>query len=274
MEAIGTLAGGIAHDFNNIISAILGNARLAHDDLPVDSRAQESLEEITKSSLRARNLISQILSFSRRQSGEPQVAQAQALPPLIEESMRLLRATLPARIEISTRFEPDLPGLRVDPTQFAQIMLNLGANAAHAMRGLPGTIRIEADAVTLDESSARRRANLPAGRYLRIALTDTGHGMDEATLSRVFEPFFTTKPVDEGTGLGLAVVHGIVRAHGGAIIARSEPGRGSTFEMYFPAVALPPRVPEGSVAPAARLSGTSVVPRATPDRHVAYIDDD
>jgi two-component system, cell cycle sensor histidine kinase and response regulator CckA len=231
MEALGTLAGGIAHDFNNILGTILGNAELARHDAAANWQALVSLDEIQKAGRRAKDLVQQILSFSRRQ---PTSRRVMSLAPIVEESVRLLRATLPGGLRIEYRCAPDIPSVVADSTQVQQVLLNLGSNAAHAMEGLSGSIDICVDGVVLDEATARFDLNLRPGRYARIVVADTGHGMDAATLRRVFEPFFTTKPVGKGTGLGLSVAHGIMQAHEGTIVAHSEPGRGSRFELYFP----------------------------------------
>ncbi len=262
MEAIGTLAGGIAHDFNNILGAILGNAELARQDSGANASILESLEEIRKAGHRAKDLIKQILSFSRR---DPPLRSVIMLAPVVEESGRFLRTSLPPRVSIAFSFAPDTPAVLADPTHVGQVVLNLGTNAAHAMQGRSGLISIAVDGVTIDEVAARAHADLHPGRYARITVGDTGEGMDAATLQRVFEPFFTTKPVGTGTGLGLSVVHGIMSAHNGAILVRSEPGKGSTFELYFPAT-------EASVE-----NGTVSSPPAAGvgrGQRILYIDDD
>lgn len=263
MEAIGTLAGGIAHDFNNIIGSILGNAELARQDAASNWQALVSLEEIQKAGHRARDLVQQILSFSRRQ---PTSRRLMSLPPIVEESARLLRAALPGGVRIECRCAADTPSVVADPTQVQQVLLNLGTNAAHAMEGRSGSIDIRVEGIMLDEASARFDLNLRPGRYARVVVSDTGQGMDAATQRRIFEPFFTTKPVGKGTGLGLSVVHGIMQAHEGAILAHSELGKGSRFELYFPHVQ--------SVADA--LVATEKARPASEGRgqHILYIDDD
>ncbi|HYN27526.1 MAG TPA: response regulator, partial [Burkholderiales bacterium] len=263
MEAIGTLAGGIAHDFNNIIGSILGNAELARQDAASNWQALVSLEEIQKAGHRARDLVQQILSFSRRQ---PTSRRVMSLPSVVEESARLLRAALPGGMRIECRCAADTPSVVADPTQVQQVLLNLGTNAAHAMEGRSGSIDIRVEGIMLDEASARFDLNLRPGRYARVVVSDTGQGMDAATQRRIFEPFFTTKPVGKGTGLGLSVVHGIMQAHEGAILAHSELGKGSRFELYFPHVQ--------SVADA--LVATEKARPASEGRgqHILYIDDD
>lgn len=262
MEAIGTLAGGIAHDFNNILAAILGNAELAREEAGANSRALKSIDEIGNAANRARELVRQILSFSRRQ---PTSRVLVALPSIVEESVRLLRATLPAGIAIDWREVADAPCILADRTQVVQVLLNLGANAAHAMAGRPGSIAIGVGRVDLDEASASRVADLRPGAYARITFSDTGEGMDGATLRRIFEPFFTTKRAGEGTGLGLSVVHGILRIHEGAIQVHSKRGKGTRFELYFPAAA--------GVVPSAGTKVCAVAARGI-GQHILYIDDD
>ncbi len=231
MEALGALAGGIAHDFNNILGAILGNAELARQDARANWQALVSLEEIQKAGHRARDLVQQILSFSRRQ---PTARRVMSLPSVVEESARLLRAALPGGLWIECHCAADTPSIVADPTQVQQVLLNVGANAAHAMEGRSGSIDIRVEGVTLDEASARFDLNLRPGQYARVVVCDSGHGMDAATQRRIFEPFFTTKPAGKGTGLGLSVAHGIMQAHEGAIVAHSELGKGTRFELYFP----------------------------------------
>ncbi|MEQ1516936.1 MAG: ATP-binding protein, partial [Usitatibacteraceae bacterium] len=237
MEAIGTLAGGIAHDFNNILATILGNTELARQDASDNAQALESLEEIRKAGTRARDLVQQILSFSRRQ---PTPRKLIALCPVIQESVRVLRATLPARVTIEVQCEPDVPPVLSDATQLGQVIINLATNAVHAMHGGPGRIDVRLDTVILDStllaanSMLRELDEKHSGPKVRLTVRDNGRGMDAATVSRIFEPFFTTKPLDEGTGLGLSVVHGIVRGHDGAIVVDSAPGKGATFTIYLP----------------------------------------
>jgi PAS domain S-box-containing protein len=263
MEAIGTLAGGIAHDFNNIIGTILGNVELARQDAASNWQALVSLEEIRKAGHRARDLVEQILSFSRRQPTSRRVI---SLPSVVEESVRLLRATLPGGVGIDCHCAVDTLSVMADPTQVQQVLLNLGTNAAHAMDGRAGHIDIRVEAITLSEASAPIDPSLRPGRYARVVVSDTGQGMDAATRRRIFDPFFTTKPVGKGTGLGLTVAHGIMQAHEGAIVVHSEPGTGSRFELYFP-----------RAGEAAAVLGASEKTDATGEgrgQHILYIDDD
>lgn len=274
LQAIGTLAGGIAHDFNNIISAIMGNAELAKDDASDNPAVTESIEEIRKAALRARDLVRQILSFSRRQ---PIALKCITLEPVISETVRLLHATIPKRVSLAVYCAPDVPPVMADATQIEQILINLTTNASHAISEGPGRVSIILDTVELD---AELRKNVPAlqdfcvdgsGLAVRVAVTDTGQGMDEATLQRIFEPFFTTKPVNEGTGLGLAVVHGIVESHGGRIVVQSAPGKGTTFSVFLPLATPAPDTLRLVVASSPALSAAG---GKLDGMRLLYIDDD
>ncbi|HKE95495.1 MAG TPA: PAS domain-containing protein [Povalibacter sp.] len=248
MEALGTLAGGIAHDFNNILLAISGNTQLAMDDLPSGSPAIMSLAEVHRAASRATDLVRQILSFSHQREAKREVV---ALRPIVEEALQLLRSTLPAMVRIVARFEPSVPQAAVDATQIHQIIMNLATNAAHAIGDGAGVLEVAVDAVTVGPDEIVASPDLHAGRYARIAVSDSGCGMDHATLERIFDPFFSTKPPGQGTGLGLSVVHGIVRGHEGAITVYSQPGKGSTFRIYLPVSAeIAPEPPR--TEPAAR----------------------
>ena len=263
MEALGTLAGGIAHDFNNILGTMLGNAELARHDARANWQALVSLEEILKAGNRAKDLVQQILSFGRRQ---PTSRRVLSLPAVVEESVRLLRSGLPPGVRIDCRCAPDTPSIIADPTQVQQVLLNIGNNAAHAMEGRPGAIDIRAEGVTLDQASARFDLNLRPGPYACVTISDMGHGMDAAIRSRIFEPFFTTKAPGKGTGLGLSVAHGIMQAHQGGIVAHSEPGKGSRFELYFP------HARDGAAAPGiAEEAGAASEGHG---QHILYVDDD
>lgn len=263
MEAIGTLAGGIAHDFNNILGAIIGNAVLARQDVGAGHRALVSLDEIYKASQRAKDLVQQILTFSRKQ---PQQLQIRPLGPVVEDAVKLLRSTLPAGVELAASIS-DIPlYVHADATQIQQVLLNLCTNAWHAMDGRAGRIEIGLETVALDAAAVSTLPGLQAGPHVCLSVSDNGCGMDAATQARIFEPFFTTKAVNRGTGLGLSVVHGIVKAHHGAISLESVPGAGTTFRIYFPAIAGPcaEALPKPAVAGSARGSG----------QHVLYLDDD
>ena len=272
MEVIGTLAGGIAHDFNNILSTIMGNVELARMDTADHPAAWQSLEEIHKAGSRARDLVQQILAFSRRTPTERKPID---LAPVVMESVRLLQATLPARLSLQVHCEPGVPSILADATQIQQAILNLTTNALQAMPSGPGKIRCHLDTVVLDAALVEAYPVLHAlhkthpGLTVRLAVSDNGPGMDAPTLARIFDPFFTTKPVGEGTGLGLSVVHGIVQGHDGAIVAESQPDQGATFTLYFPASvtqAVSPAPAQPSVAALTPLPGTG--------QHILHIDDD
>lgn len=233
MEAVGTLAGGIAHDFNNILTTIVGNTRLAREDLPPNHEAHQELAEIERAAARGASVVRQILRISRSEDPKNEPIN---LESTVEESVQFLRATKPDNVEIRTQFDPDMPFVLGDPTEMHQVIMNLCVNALHAMRELGGLLEITGSVVYLDEVAVGTFPNLLPGRYIRLSVSDTGMGMDAQTLSRIFEPFFTTKGINEGTGLGLSVVYGIVERHRGVITAYSEPGKGTMFRIYFPAV--------------------------------------
>ncbi|MEJ2031612.1 MAG: PAS domain-containing protein [Deltaproteobacteria bacterium] len=231
LEAIGTLAGGIAHDFNNILQPIIGYAQLSLKDLPKGNEHWENLQEIVKAVRRAADLIKQILTFSRQAEQERSPSQLQ---PLIKEVAKSLRAFLPSTIEIREEVDPSCRQIHADLTQIHQVLMNLATNAYHAMRRDGGVLTIG-----LDEEMELPGEINPGGvktGYARLTVTDTGHGMTREIQDRVFDPYFTTKGQGEGTGLGLATVHGIVEAHGGKIIVQSAPGEGTRFEIYLPLV--------------------------------------
>ena len=249
LQAIGTLAGGIAHDFNNILGAILGNVALARDAVGADHPAQQPLAQIKRAGQRARSLVQQILAFSRQQ---PHELRAQPLQPVVEETLALLRTTLPGDVNLNASLEASSLWVRCDATQIQQVLMNLCTNAWHALHGGRGHIEVGLAAA-------------PEGR-VHLWVRDDGIGMDEATRQRIFEPFFTTKVPGEGTGLGLSVVHGIVTAHGGSVTLDSEPGRGTVFHVHLPGAAPEALVPE---APSAfgQLDGGQGM-------HVLVLDDD
>jgi signal transduction histidine kinase/CheY-like chemotaxis protein len=283
MEALGTLAGGVAHDFNNIVATIMGNAELALEDVGPGHAAQESLEEIRKASRRAKNLVQQILAFGRRQVVERQVI---SLEPTVEESARMLRATLPAGVSLHVECAADAPPVLADATQVEQVLLNLCANAWQAMQGqaLPATIEIRlvphiANGIQYAGPERRTRSGrvaLRPGSYACLMVRDTGPGMDQATRSRIFEPFFTTKSVGKGTGLGLAVVHGIVQDHGASIAVQSAPGEGATFRIYFPAAErAAEQVQEARPEPGAARGQNGGMPVSQGEgKSILYLDDD
>jgi signal transduction histidine kinase len=297
MEALGTLAGGVAHDFNNILAAILGNADLARQDLPPASPVRESLHEISSAARRGRELVRQILAFSRQQPLAPTPVRPGAI---VAETCSLMRSAIPPHVQLVQQVAPRHQAILADPTQLGQVLLNLGTNAVHALLGRPGRIEFQvADVAPWDPvlPASVAQACRDTGRgAVRISVMDDGCGMDDTTRARMFEPFFTTKVVGHGTGLGLPVVLGIVEAHGGAIVVDSSPGAGTTFTLYFPATAAPPQrasSPDAGVSPSeggtmsAVTSGVAQSPPPHPvehpvmaddpsstPRHILYLDDD
>lgn len=230
-EAIGRLSGGIAHDFNNMVGAILGWAELGYEESQPGSKIRERFQKIRDQSLRTAKLTSQLLALGRQQVLE---ARNVNLNLLIEEEMNFLGKVLGEHIELKTRFAPDLRVTKADPTQIQQVVMNLFLNARDAMPN-GGEIRIETRNVEIKEAIAAGGTQLLPGSYVLLTVADDGLGMDAATLEHLFEPFFTTKDLGKGTGLGLATVYGIVRQHGGLILVDSHPGKGATFQVYFPA---------------------------------------
>ncbi len=264
LESINTLAGGIAHEFNNLVPSILGNVAMA---LAPEHPAQESLEQIQRAAQRARTMVQQILDFSR--SRPPQLA-VQPLQPVIDETLALLRSTLPPTVRLQGPAPADGPALalRADATQLQQVLMNLCINAWHALPEAGGRIEVGLEAA--DTAPLPLPAAAPAG-VLHLWVRDDGVGMDEATRRRIFEPFFTTKPVGQGTGLGLAVVHALVASHGGAIEVDSAPGAGTSFHLWFPRA----RPAAGDTPALAAATGAAVAGSgAGRGRHVVYVDDD
>jgi PAS domain S-box-containing protein len=259
MEALGTLAGGVAHDFNNILGTIIGNVELAREDLVAEHPAQESLAEVEKASARARELVQQILTFGRRQPDERRVI---GLREVIEESVRLMRATLPAGIELVTGYARDVPNVLADRSRIHQVVMNLCTNAWQAIPG--GVGRITVSLATVRVSEAQGLAGLRPGSYACLTVSDTGSGIEASIVDRIFDPFFTTKAPGEGTGLGLSVVDGIIKSHEGAVAVETSPGQGATFRAYFPGV-------EAQVLP--RIAEPRAVPEGRGQR-VLYLDDE
>ena len=257
MEAIGTLAGGIAHDFNNILAAMLGYAELSSHDIDDDHPSQASLKEVVKAGQRAKALVRQILSFSRSTESVKQptisrstesVKQPTILAPVLNEALKLLRASLPTTIEMKQSIATN-GMVRADPVQIHQLLINLCTNAAQAMEGSTGELEIKLEEVRVDSAQASANPDLVEGTYQRILVADTGPGIDPQIIDRIFDPFFTTKEVGEGTGLGLSVVHGIVKEHGGVITVSSQPGEGAVFSVYLPTLE---SEPQDSPAPDSR----------------------
>jgi PAS domain S-box-containing protein len=232
MESIGTLAGGIAHDFNNILGIILGNTELAIDDLPKWNPARLNLDEIRIATLRAKDVVRQLLSFARKTKLEKKPTN---ITPIIKESLKLLRSSISTSVEIRQNIPDYVDTILADPTQINQVLINLCTNADHAMPD-GGVIAITLKNIELDEMTATKYPELGSGRYVNLIVSDTGLGISQEEIDRIFDPYFTTKEVDRGTGMGLAVVHGIVKGHNGLITVESELGIGTTFNIYFPAV--------------------------------------
>ncbi len=231
MQAIGTLAGGIAHDFNNILSAILGYTEITVDMLSADAPETANLQEVLRAGNRAKELVRQILEFSRQSDQDRKPVQVSSL---IKEALRLVRATMPATIEIKQNICCSSAAVLADATQLHQVLMNLATNAQHAMAENGGVLQVTLDAFEADEEFARLYPGLREGPHLRLSVADNGCGMDEKIRARIFEPYFTTKPIGQGSGLGLFSVHGIVASHRGAIDVHSCPGQGSVFTIYLP----------------------------------------
>jgi PAS domain S-box-containing protein len=261
MEAIGTLAGGIAHDFNNILSIIVGNAELAMLDVPEWSPAQDNLKEVREATLRARELVKQILLFARQK--EHTLSHIR-LEPIAKESLKMLRASIPTTVEIREDIEEDLPSVLADPSQVQQIIMNLCTNAGQVMEAEGGTLTVRLDRAVLEAPLPTLVDVLSPGRYVRMQVTDMGPGIPPEIVERIFDPFFTTKGVGEGTGLGLAVVHGIVQDRSGGITVESEGGRGTTFTVYLPA--------SDAESVEAKTEQTRELPRGT--ERILFVDDE
>ena len=232
MEAIGTMAGGIAHDFNNILSSVIGYTELTLDSEKKGTFQYKNLQEVLSAGNRARDLVKQILTFSRQVDHEQKPIQ---LKPQIKEALKMIRASIPSTIEIDQNLQSD-ELIMADPTQIHQILMNLCANAAHAMENNGGRLTVSLMDADLDSEFISGHPNLKPGSYINLIISDTGHGISPDVMEKIFDPFFTTKEKGKGTGLGLSVVHGIVRSCGGEIFAYSEPGKGSTFKICLPVI--------------------------------------
>ena len=261
MEAIGTLAGGIAHDFNNILSAIIGFTEMVDADLPEGSRNKEDLREVLKAGDRAKDLVKQILTFSRQ--GEKEFKPLR-LDLIVSEALKMMRSSIPTSIEIRQSIKSDVPTVLADPTQVHQVMMNLCTNAAQALQDEHGTIEVSLDEIRIERYRLMRQGNLKPGRYARLRIRDTGKGIPLDVQDHVFDPYFTTKKAGEGTGLGLAVVYGIVQECGGWIDLESDVGQGTTFMVYFPAAAS-----EGT-----EPVRTHQAPLPTGREHILFVDDE
>jgi PAS domain S-box-containing protein len=260
MEAIGTLAGGIAHDFNNILSAIIGFTELAMDTIGNDSLAHSDLQQVLNAGRRAKELVFQILTFSRQR--EQKQKSPVNIKHLAKEVLKLIRASLPTNIEIRDNLESNSP-VNADPTQIHQVLMNLCTNAGHAMQEKGGILEMSLSDIELDSDFGERYPDLASGQYLKLTVSDTGCGMSADVLERIFDPFFTTKAEGEGTGLGLSMVHGIVKSHGGIITVYSEPGQGTTFNILLP-------VRKIGIAP--EHTWEENIPTGT--EHILFIDDE
>ncbi len=262
MEAIGTLAGGIAHDFNNILTAILGFSDMACKKISPNDPVHAYLEKIITAGDRAKDLVQQILSFSRQQEMEKQTIQIQ---PIIKETIKLLRASLPASIKIEQDIAPHCGVINADPTQIHQVLMNLCTNAFHAMEGKPDMVlRISLQEINLNDADIISHPELVPGNYIKLSIADTGCGIDKTIRDKIFEPYFTTKEKGKGTGLGLAVTHGIIKKHHGDISVYSEPGAGTVFNIYLPRIISPAEDKEASSAES--LPGGS--------EHILFVDDE
>jgi two-component system cell cycle sensor histidine kinase/response regulator CckA len=260
LESIGQLAAGVAHDFNNILAVIGGNVELAMGKAGGNPAVSGYLNEVEKATERARNLVRQILSFSRQQPLERHVL---ALGPVVRETVDFLRAVVPRRIEFTLSVPGGDPPVLADATQIHQVVSNLVINSMHALEGRRGSIAISLEGLDLDAATAARLSGIKPGKFARLCVSDNGNGMDERTLARIFDPFFTTKAPGFGTGLGLAVALGIVQGHDGAIEVSSRPGEGTVFRIYFPAAATLAATPGAKAG----------VPAAA-GRHVLLLDDE
>ncbi|MGW8302083.1 MAG: ATP-binding protein [Desulfobacterales bacterium] len=233
IQAIGTLAGGIAHDFNNILFPIVGYTELTMDEVPEDSVAHNNLEEVLKAAHRAKDLVQQILTFSRQSGQERKPVKVDSI---IEEALKLLRASIPASIEIVHKIDEDCHPVLGDATQIHQVIMNLCTNAYQAMQDKGGILEVNLSEVNVGYEETVEKIGMQPGTHLQLLVRDEGCGMDAAVLNRIFEPYYTTKEQGKGTGLGLSVIHGIVKNHRGDISVTSTPGKGTTFKVYLPII--------------------------------------
>ena len=260
MEAIGQLAGGIAHDFNNILSAIVGTLYLTKLDAANPGAVIAHVDDLSRATTRATELVKQILTFSMQSKAEREPIQ---LRPVVLEALKLLRASVPASIRIQIELA-ETPAVLANAGAIHQLIMNLGTNSWHAMHDQQGELRVEMKPVDVDDEFAKTCPDLHPGQYVRLSVIDTGSGMDSATMERIFDPFFTTKPVGQGTGLGLAVVHGIMKSHDGGITVYSQPGEGTAFHLYFPVVKEDATVP---------LVESTPIPKGHGE-HILFVDDE
>ena len=262
MEAVATLAGGIAHDFNNILAAIIGYTELARLEAAEGSPLKAKLDQLLKAGDRAKDLVKQILSFSRQSEVGKRPLH---ITPIIKEALKLLRASIPTTIEIRQNFKEGSGMVLADATQMHQVLMNLCTNAAHAMQENGGMLEVSLVDVDLDANAAAQYADLKPGPYVRLTVSDTGHGMDRATTERIFDPYFTTKDKSTGTGLGLAVTHGIIKSHRGNISVYSEPGKGTSFHVLLP------KVPTSDVE---KPKPSKPIPKGKGSERILFVDDE
>ena len=262
MEAIGTLAGGIAHDFNNILFPIIGYTEMTLQDLPKESKAWKNLTHVLISADRAKDLVQQILTFGRRDEKERKPIQIQYI---IKEVLKLLRSSIPTSIEIREEIGGEFDPVSADPTEIHQIVMNLCTNAYHAMREKGGVMEVSLKKVEVCEGDLLLTMTLEPGAYLRLTVSDTGHGIDRLVLERIFDPYYTTKAPGEGTGMGLSITHGIIKSYGGNIQVYSEPGEGTVFHVYLPLIHMETEKPRAV---------ESLLPVPTGTEHILLVDDE
>jgi len=241
MEVLGTLAGGIAHDFNNILTPIIGYTEMILQNGIDEKTTRKNLSAILETTNRAKDLVKQILTFSRETKPDKS---PMILQPIIQEVLKLLRSSLPPTIEIHQNIEDGFGQVNANATQIHQMMMNLGINAYHAMRKNGGILEVVLKQKKIDTGDRTMFPAMAIGSYLHLMVSDTGHGIDSATMKRIFDPYFTTKKMGEGTGLGLSIVHGIVKDHKGHITVQSESGKGTTFHIYLPQIVTTTSLPE------------------------------
>ncbi len=262
MESIGTLAGGIAHEFNNILGIILGYTELSLGTIPEDSTAGEYMKEVRTASLRAKDVVHQMLSFARRSPGERKPVQIKSV---IKDTLKLLRASIPSTIEIVTRLSSKSDMVMADPVQIKELLMNLCTNSEHAMREKGGKLEIKLEDAVIVEDQASSHGDLIPGNYFKLTVRDTGHGIDPEIIERIFDPYFTTRDLAKGTtGMGLAVVHGIIKANDGSIKIESEPGQGTIVEVYLPQY----NIPEGE------SDSKEAGPKGLAGERILFIDDE
>ena len=261
MEAIGALAGGIAHDFNNVLYAVMGYTELTMDLVPEGSTAQTNLQRVMKAADRAKEMVQQILAFSRQSKKEKKPINVQSV---LKEAGNLLRTSIPSTIEIRQDIDTECDAVMADPTQIHQIIMNLATNAYHAMQETGGVLGLTLMQDEIGSDDLEFSPDLKPGAYLKLTVEDTGHGIDRDVMGKIFDPYFTTKAVGKGTGMGLSVVYGIVKDHGGDIKVYSEPGQGTAFHVYLPVIE----------TDAAEPNAISVEPAPTGTERILFVDDE